>query len=156
MGRKILRTVCMERVFDLHRLARKDDRYTLFSFESRGRRHFGIQIEGWPDIRDGMTVTALMDDEMEWNGLFGWFDHDAEVWYLPSMGKRMFSCVMALALAGFSLAEGAAREHGSLWHIGSAALVVLAVMTLHAMLSVLIDRRRLRAGVEALGRCGQQ
>lgn len=151
MDRMIARTVRMDRVFDLHRLQDEHRRFTLFSFEASGCRYFGIQTFGWPDIRDGMTVTALVDDGLEWNGLFGWFDHDADVWYLPSIAMPVFHCAVTLSAAGFFLFEGAAPEHGPMWHIGSAVMVILAVMTASALLSALLNRRRLRAAVKALG-----
>ncbi len=151
MGRMITCTVRMDRVFDLHRLQDDHHRFTLFSFEAGGRRHFGIQTFDWPDIRDGMTVTALVDEETGWNGLFGWFDHDTGGWYLPSIAMSLFYCAVALSAAGFFLVEGALPGHGPMWHIGSAVMVILAVMTASALLSALVNRRRLRAAVKALG-----
>ncbi|MBL8466606.1 hypothetical protein [Methyloversatilis discipulorum] len=151
MGRMVARTVRMDRVFDLHRLQDDHHRFTLFSFEAGGRSHFGIRTFGWPDIREGMTVTALVDEETGWNGLFGWFDHGAGVWYLPSIAMSVLHCAVALSAAGFFLIQGTAPEHGPMWHIGSAVMVILAVTTASALLSALINRRRLRAAVRALG-----
>lgn len=151
MGRMIARTVHMDRVFDLHRLQDDGHRFTLFSFETGGRRHFGIRTFGWPDIREGMTVTALVDEETGWNGLFGWFEHEAGVWHLPSIALSMLHCAVALSAAIFFLVEGTAPGHGPMWHIGSAVWVILAVMTASFLLSALINSRRLRAAVKALG-----
>lgn len=99
-----------------------------------------------------MTVTALVDEETGWNGLFGWFDHDAGVWYMPSIALSVLHCAIALSAAGFFLVEGAVAGHGPIWHIGSACTVILTVATASALLSVSINRRRLRAAVKALGR----
>jgi len=68
----------IERVFDLQRLPQVGQRHrksTVFSIEEGGRRHFGIEVDGWPTVRDGAIVTAVFKESGDWHSLVGWVDN---------------------------------------------------------------------------------
>ena len=69
-------TLRLDRVFDVVYDQSRDRNHTLFSFESDGRRHFGVMLPGRLTLRDGMVVTALLERENDWQTLQGWRDHE--------------------------------------------------------------------------------
>jgi hypothetical protein len=66
-------TLTMERVFDV--VCERDRhyvKYTTFSFEHAGRKHYGIHVLGWQPVESGMTVSAILAKPDDWHTLLGW------------------------------------------------------------------------------------
>lgn len=72
-------TLTLDRVVDLqrHHGSRFGRQHTLFGIESGGERHAGLYVEGWPEIREGSTITALLRERDDWQTLAGWIEHDS-------------------------------------------------------------------------------
>ncbi|MBR7778431.1 hypothetical protein [Undibacterium rugosum] len=62
------------RVFDVVRMPamRGKARHTLFGFETISSRHSGVEVPGWPELKSGDTVLAVLGDADDWQTLRGW------------------------------------------------------------------------------------
>jgi hypothetical protein len=65
-------TLRLERVFDIQRHESAKARSTHFSFEATGRKHYSVQLSGWPRVQAGDTVTAVLTSKDNWQTLAGW------------------------------------------------------------------------------------
>ncbi|RYY86597.1 MAG: hypothetical protein EOO15_14130 [Chitinophagaceae bacterium] len=72
-------TIVFRRVFDLHRIesSRYITRHTLFSFEAEGLTKYSVRVPGWPEIKVGTTVTALLRKPENWQTVIGWVNHES-------------------------------------------------------------------------------
>ena len=50
-------------------------RQTTFSFMSAGKYFAYAAAPGWPTLHDGLTVTALLEDD-DWKSPLGWINHE--------------------------------------------------------------------------------
>lgn len=50
---------------------------TFFNFACNDTHQYSVQILGKPHIRQGMKVTALLEEPGNWQTLKGWIDHDS-------------------------------------------------------------------------------
>lgn len=82
---------------------------TFFNFASRGEHQYNVQILGWPRIRKGMKVTALLEEPGNWQTLKGWIDHESGqiVGVTPpraALGGLLFFLVLFLGSSGLAVA----------------------------------------------------
>lgn len=84
-----IESITFDRVFDIQRLAasRYASQHTDFSFESRGRKHYAVQVPGWPRIAAGDRVMAVLGSEGNWQTLAGWKNHSNGEVVLPDVGR---------------------------------------------------------------------
>lgn len=52
-------------------------RQTVFSFMSDFKYFPYVAAPGWPEIREGLTVTALLEKPGDWKSMLGWVNHDS-------------------------------------------------------------------------------
>jgi hypothetical protein len=141
-----LLTVRLDRVFDVvHLSSGNEGAATMFSIEYGGQRHFGITLPGNVNCQDGMTVSAYLEREHDWQTLRGWRDHaTGDVVYKPAVlslmtGCAALSCIVisvlvlivapgisvALMLVGLTLGAAALQSRRK----GAAALLLLRQST---------------------------
>lgn len=95
-------TLTIHRVFDLQRYpaGRTQRQHTRFSFSSDSGTHHDVSIYGWPEIEPGMTVTAILDDPLNWQTLVAWVNHGTLEIAVPDLkltkGITMSAAVSAL------------------------------------------------------------
>lgn len=75
-----LKTLCLDRVFDVVTDTLYPETATagLFSFESNGKRYFGIKAYGAPCPQAGQTMTALLERPEDWQSLLGFIVHETQ------------------------------------------------------------------------------
>lgn len=94
-------TLTLDRVLDLqrHHGSRFGRQHTLFGIESGGVRHADLYIAGWPEIREGATVTALLHEPDDWRSLAGWIEHDTGRIVGFGLVGPVFRAVVSIAAA---------------------------------------------------------
>lgn len=84
---------------------------TFFNFVSRGEHQYSVQILGWPRIRKGMKVTALLEEPGNWQTLKGWIDQESGqivgvTQPQAALGGLLFFLVLFLLFSGLAIADG--------------------------------------------------
>lgn len=65
-------TVRMDRVYDVHLDSfSRHMLWTLFSFDSNGRRYVSLSVDGEPVLKSGQTITAVLRRSDDWQTLEG-------------------------------------------------------------------------------------
>lgn len=69
-------TLQFDRVFDVVRVpeTRHIQKQTLFGFESGSKAQYGVSVPGWPELKNGHTVTVLLARADDWQSLQGWIN----------------------------------------------------------------------------------
>ncbi|PLQ00432.1 hypothetical protein CYJ10_12470 [Cupriavidus pauculus] len=78
---------------------------TSFNFSANGKREYAVSIADRVSLRDGMTVTALLEEPDNWHTLRGWIDHEtgriagtgSPAWHLWTA----LTCVLPFAFLPF-------------------------------------------------------
>jgi hypothetical protein len=91
-------TLTFERIFDLLKTADRGGRYALFGFESAGARRYGVRIDGWPDMEEGMTVTAVVRND--WQVIFGWINHSNNQIHFEGIGRSLVVLLATIFMGG--------------------------------------------------------
>jgi len=94
-------TLTLERVFDIVPPQGRDP-CTHFGFESQGRRHFNLELQGRPRLEPGMRVTAVILVRGGGLRLQGWVDHATGQLEQRSFRNDEMLLLMGLALASMS------------------------------------------------------
>ncbi|AKJ27081.1 hypothetical protein [Caldimonas brevitalea] len=123
--------VTFDRVFDVQRLTRgrSGPKYTLFGFESAGKRYFNVEVDGWPELEAGATVTALLRTPGNWRTLVGWVEHGSQRIVGPddreTRRSALVGVMVAVVLFGFILNSKrfAAADAAGPWATFVAAMV---------------------------------
>lgn len=104
--------VTFDRVFDIqrHAASRYSPQRTDFSFESGGRKHYAVQVPGWPRIAAGDSVTAVLGTRGNWQTLAGWKNQANGEVVLPEVGRSVAgiwqgALIGTLFLLSFNAAE---------------------------------------------------
>jgi hypothetical protein len=102
-------TITLDRVFDITTgSARGRHPCTFVNFQSGALSQFGIALPGSPGLRNGMTVTALLDKYDNWQTLLGWVDHETGEIVCWSRGQEVlfFAALVPIsALLAYSSQE---------------------------------------------------
>jgi hypothetical protein len=93
-------TIKFDHVFDVVKSGNRSEVHTYFSFESDGIRQYGAKVQGHPTIKDGMTVTALLSAEGNWQSIVGWLDHGTGEILFDGWGYSVFIAVISLIFSG--------------------------------------------------------
>jgi hypothetical protein len=83
-------TVCFNQVFDLVSGMARRKEVTFFSFKSDTTQQYAVPAPGKPKIEAGMTVTAYLQEEGNWQTLVGWRDHASNDVVIESNAYEMF------------------------------------------------------------------
>ena len=99
-------TVTFDLVFDLRRVpgSRLQGRRSLFSFTADGQTHRELQMQGWPRLQVGDTITALLRRKHDWRTLVGWVNHDTGEVVAPSPARTFYRSAMLAAGVGLLVA----------------------------------------------------
>ena len=152
-------TVTFDFLFDVCRLPGflGASRRTEFSFTCGDVTRKGVMVQGWPPLRVGHTVTALLRKAGDWSSLIGWFNHNTgEVTFpRPDRGFRhlvlpIFAGWLLVALVHFvftvnavTLSRGATNLLLLMWGCYGALVLLLALF-------VTVRKARLRRDVRTL------
>lgn len=148
-------TLRLDRVFDLqrHRGSSFRAQHTTFCIESGGSERLGLRIEGWPAIREGTTITALLREPHDWRTLAGWIEHDSGEIVLRGVAGPVLQAAASIAAVGWCLwflavdGVGAASETRRV-AIGIAVLMSInAAMACRSLWRIRADRALLRASL---------
>lgn len=98
-----LERVRFNRVFDIvrHQNRHGTNRYTEFSFEANSRCVYAVKIGGWPTLREGDQISAVLEKPGDWQTLAGWRNHDANEVAKPKAFDRGHALGHAFAIAAF-------------------------------------------------------
>lgn len=77
---------------------------TEFGFASGTKRYYGLTLPGWPAIEAGMTVTAILEKEGDWNSLQGWFNHATGELVSPSRANHVLQ-LLVCGVLGYSVCD---------------------------------------------------
>ena len=79
-------TVTFDLVFDLRRVPGSNlrGRRSLFSFTAGELTERELQMQGWPRLQVGDTITALLRRKNDWRTLVGWVNHETGEVVAPS------------------------------------------------------------------------
>jgi hypothetical protein len=120
-------------------------KYTLFGFESGGRRFFSVSVPGWTRIEPGMTVIALLkkSGDWGWGSLLGWIDYSdgSVVCDSPSPFLGIFA-VFVFFLPFFALGE---IQNPWVAELSAALLGSGAIWSLYRFAEALLVKRALMA-----------
>lgn len=99
-------TVTFDLVFDLRRVpgSRLRGRRTLFSFTADGETHRELNMQGWPRLQVGDTITALLPRKGDWRTLVGWVNHDTGEVVAPSPARTLQRTVLLALGVGLLVA----------------------------------------------------
>jgi hypothetical protein len=96
-------TITIDQVFDV---TTGNSRYkqacTFFSFRSVDASQFGVAAPGEPEIRNGMTVSVLLEKRDNWQTLLGWVNHGNREIVCWSRGYHLFFMLWSIPV-GFAL-----------------------------------------------------
>ncbi|MGB7193304.1 MAG: hypothetical protein WBD81_07580 [Collimonas pratensis] len=93
-------TVRFNQVFDLVSGMTRRKEVTFFSFISDTTRQDAVPAPGKPKIQAGMTVTAYLQEEGNWQTLVGWRDHASNEVAIESTAYEVFFLfILALLVA---------------------------------------------------------
>jgi hypothetical protein len=97
--------VRFDRVFDVkrHGASRYTPAVTHFSFESSGKAYYGISAPGFPTVDPGMTVTAMLRKQGNWQTLAGWNNHSNGEVVVPSVSRAESKLIQATLITLISI-----------------------------------------------------
>ena len=129
-----IETITMDRVFDIQRRDTSPTAYsrTDFSFESDGRKHYAVQVPGWPRIEAGDRLTVVLGKAGDWQTLAGWKNHSTGEVLLPDMGRTVLKIVHGafLTLMGVILFSTSSTPAGRIASGGLAAFSFVSALFL--------------------------
>jgi hypothetical protein len=94
-------TIRMDRVFDVHPDAFSGNiQRTRFSFESSGKRHFSVLVDGNPKLISGQTITAILKHVDDWQTVQGIRIHETGEIFAPAVGLDVWVVLLTIFSAG--------------------------------------------------------
>jgi hypothetical protein len=87
----------LDRVFDVLVTEDGGQRITIFSFESNGKRHFGVRAYGEPKIQSGQTITALLKQPGNWKTLEAFVIHETGEVSCWDTSLRFVICLICIS-----------------------------------------------------------
>lgn len=99
-------TVTFDLVFDLRRIPPSSlrGRRSLFSFMADGQTERELQMQGWPRLQVGDTITALLRRNNDWHTLVGWVNHETGEVVAPSPVRTLRRSVLLAIGVGLLVA----------------------------------------------------
>lgn len=99
-------TIRMDRVFDVQPDTFSGNiRRTLFSFESNGKRHFSVLVDGDPKLISGQTITAILKHQDDWQTVLGMRIHETGEIFAPDIGLDVWLLLLIMFSAGIFYME---------------------------------------------------
>lgn len=95
-------TLQFVRIFDVVRVpeTRHIPKHTMFGFESGKEAQYGVSVPGWPELKDGHTVTVLLERANDWQSVQGWINRSTgELTSFPASQSVAGVCVGLIVLA---------------------------------------------------------
>ena len=93
--------VRLDRIFDFVRSGGKNP-YTAFGFQNAQMKQCGVQVDGWPEIKEGMELSIVLRDAEDWTTIVGWKNETTGELFLPRMWYSLIVCLVALSLIVFA------------------------------------------------------
>lgn len=99
-------TVTFDLVFDLRRIPGSSlrGRRSLFSFMAGGQTERELQMQGWPRLQVGDTITAVLRRKDKWHTLVGWVNHTTGEIVAPSPIRTLRRSVLLAIGVGVLMA----------------------------------------------------
>ncbi|MBA9852960.1 MAG: hypothetical protein QM625_10335 [Ralstonia sp.] len=129
-----LETVHFDSISGVTPSSKNRRRVTLFNFTAGARIEYSVPAPGTPRLLAGMTITAFLEEEGNWQTLVGWRDHANGAIVCDSAAEETFLC-LALPPILLFLASTAWRQPASLL-----AVVILAAYLVWAIKRVRMVR----------------
>ncbi|MDB5806287.1 MAG: hypothetical protein JWN73_3609 [Betaproteobacteria bacterium] len=123
-------TVTFERIFDVRQgyLGIRGMR-TTFGFENSRMRKEEACVRGFPEFRNGMTVTLLLGRNDDWRTIIGWVDHANGEVTAPSMIPPVATLIIAGCVILFCVFALPAADHRV---VSPGLLPLFAILILNA------------------------
>jgi hypothetical protein len=137
------------RVFDVVRIpthwSQQGDPSTMFSFETEGKKYYGVRVPGHPEVQSGMKVTALLDKQDDWRVVIGWVNHSSGEIARPLI-RNQIAFLLMLLLGTWMLWEAQSNPDGGL------IVIFLGLMLVAISGWFLLKFRRVNARLNTLAR----
>lgn len=122
-------TVTIDRVFDITTgVSRGKQPCTFFSFQSGQSSEYGVAVPGEPRLVSGMTVSAVLDEDDNWQSLLGWIDHGTGELVCWSRGSNVIVFLLSLPATGALVV--ASQQSPKISAVGLLALAFFLFMTI--------------------------
>jgi hypothetical protein len=95
--------VTFDEVLHVHRNSASltSPKHTVFSFMSNYQYTPYVTVPGFPELRPGMKVVALLRKENDWKSLVGWRNLETNEVAAPDERQRLISLLMSSVLTVF-------------------------------------------------------
>ena len=113
--------VRFDRIFDFVRVGGKNP-YTAFGFQNSHMKQCGVQVDGWPEIKEGMELSIVLRDPEDWTTIIGWRNEVNGELFLPGMWHSLIFCFVILFLIIFA---ALAIVNGNLNNFEAVSILIL-------------------------------
>lgn len=121
-------TITIDRVFDITTgVSRGKQPCTFFSFQSGQASEYGVALPGEPTLVNGMTVSAFLEENDNWQTLLGWVNHGTGEIVCWSRGSNVLFFLWSLPAAAALLV--ASQQSPKISAVGLLALAFYLFMT---------------------------
>lgn len=121
-------TIKIDRVFDITTgVSRGKQPCTFFSFQSGPVSEYGIAVPGTPELENGMTVSAFLEENDNWQTLLGWVSHETGDVVCWSRGSNVLFFLWSVPVAAALLVVS--HQSPKICAVGLLALAFYLFMT---------------------------